>query len=84
MHENSVKLLANYLTNRKQRVKVGFATSDWRPLVKGVPQGSVSGSTLFNLLVEGKPVHGFFFEDKRGQKLTRTLLQSPKLGGHYY
>ena len=29
--------------------------------------------------VEGKPVHGFFSADKRGQKITQTLILSSKL-----
>ncbi|KAJ8726971.1 hypothetical protein PYW08_015368 [Mythimna loreyi] len=37
----------NYLTNRKQRVKMGTYTSDDADVLYGVPQGSVLGPTLF-------------------------------------
>ena len=44
---NSLKLLKSYLTNRQQRVKIGNATSEWKEILKGVPQGSI----LFNIFI---------------------------------
>ena len=44
-------LLASYLSNRKQRVKIGAAKSEWASLSKGVPQGSILGPLLFNIFV---------------------------------
>ena len=43
--------IASFLTNRFQRVKVGSALSENRPVVSGVPQGSVVAAILFNLFI---------------------------------
>jgi hypothetical protein len=43
-------LVANYFTNRQQRVKVGSARSNWCYLSKGAPQGSLFGPFIYNVL----------------------------------
>ena len=49
---NSLKLLLkSYLTNWQQRVKIDNATSEWKEILKGVPQGSILGPILFNIFI---------------------------------
>ena len=43
--------IASFLSNRFQRVKVGSALSENRPVVSGVTQGSVVAAILFNLFI---------------------------------
>ena len=47
---NALKLIYNYLSNRKQRVKVNSAYSIWKDIFYGVPQVSILGPLLFNVI----------------------------------
>ena len=46
----SLKFIYSYLKGRKQRVNINISYSSWKEILNGVPQGSILGPLLFNLL----------------------------------
>ena len=49
--KSSLSLLLDYLTSRKQRVKIGSSYSIWNEIKRGVPQESILGRLLFNAFI---------------------------------
>ena len=48
----ALKLVYSYLTNRKQRLKVGSSYSTFQNISTGIPQASVPGPLLFNIFIK--------------------------------
>ena len=49
---DSLNILQDYLSNRKQRIKVDSFYSSWEAMLSGVLQGSLLGIILFNILIQ--------------------------------
>ena len=51
MYFESLTYIFNYLSNRKQRVRINNEFSEWEDIKYGVPQGSILGPLLFNIYI---------------------------------
>ena len=58
----SLNFLLDYLSLRKHRTKVGSSHSKWSEICREIPQGSVLGPLLFNIVINDI----FFFVEKSG------------------
>ncbi|CAB4007608.1 Hypothetical predicted protein [Paramuricea clavata] len=71
---------ADYLNNRRQRVVMDGATSQWTPVTSGVPQGSILGPMMFVIFINDAPdvinnkaIPALFADDT---KLYKNILTS--------
>ena len=51
--KESLQLISDYLSYRKQRTKTGSAYSHWANIIRGIPQDSILGFLLFNIFMNG-------------------------------
>ena len=51
LDNDSLNLILDCLSFRKQRTKVGSAYSKWSKIRRGIPQGSILGPLLFNIFI---------------------------------
>ena len=77
---NLLKLLQNYLSNRKQRVDHNGSSSDYSSIDSGVPQGSVLGPLLFLVYINDlerniKSNVKFFADDT----MLFSIVKSPEI-----
>ena len=74
LSDQSCSLVSNYLSNMKQRVKLGPHYSEWADIVRGVPQGSILGPLLSYVFIN----YIFHFLDKSSLS-TIMLMITPCL-----
>ena len=48
---SALKLIHNYLKNRKQRTKIDSTYRSWEEILFGIPQGSILKPLLFNIFL---------------------------------
>ena len=77
MGNSIINWIEQWLNDRRQRVVVDGAVSSWKPVLSGVPQGSVLGHILFLIYITDleEGVTGKILKFADGTKLFRKVME---------
>ena len=71
--------LSEYLSNRKQRVKLGNDYSDWSEIIKGVPKGAVFDVFINVIFYFVKKSSIYNYADESTWYYSNKVLQTTKI-----